>query len=53
MMIFVGTNVWHIALAQDDERDADILARWIRMGAAICDFHREKVTLEEDRKSVV
>lgn len=40
-------NVWHIALAQDDERDADILSRWIRMGAAICDFHREKVTLEE------
>ena len=40
-------NVWHIALAQDDERDADILAHWIRMGAAICDFHREKVTLEE------
>ena len=40
-------NVWHIALAQDDERDADILARWIRMGAAIRDFHREKVTLEE------
>lgn len=40
-------NIWHIALAQDDERDADILAHWIRMGAAICDFHREKVTLEE------
>lgn len=40
-------NMWHIALAQNDERDADILARWIRMGAAICDFHREKVTLEE------
>lgn len=40
-------NIWHIALAQDDERDADILSRWIRMGAAICDFHREKVTLEE------
>ena len=40
-------NMWHIALAQDDERDADILSRWIRMGAAICDFHREKVTLEE------
>lgn len=40
-------NMWHIALAQDDERDADILAHWIRMGAAICDFHREKVTLEE------
>ena len=40
-------NMWHIALAQDDERDADILARWIQMGAAICDFHREKVTLEE------
>lgn len=40
-------NVWHIALAQNDERDADILARWIQMGAAICDFHREKVTLEE------
>lgn len=40
-------NIWHIALAQDDERDADILVRWIRMGAAICDFHREKVTLEE------
>ena len=40
-------NVWHIALAQNDERDADILERWIRMGAAICDFHREKVTLEE------
>ncbi len=40
-------NIWHIALAQDDERDADILARWIQMGAAICDFHREKVTLEE------
>lgn len=40
-------NMWHIALAQDDERDADILARWIRMGAAICDFHRKKVTLEE------
>lgn len=40
-------NMWHIALAQDDERDADILARWIRMGAAICDFHHEKVTLEE------
>lgn len=35
-------NMWHIALAQDDERDADILAHWIRMGAAICDFHREK-----------
>lgn len=42
-----GQNTWHIALAQDDERDADILKRWIRMGAAICDFHREKVTLEE------
>lgn len=40
-------NIWHIALAQDDERDADILSRWIRMGAAICDFHREKVTLED------
>ena len=40
-------NIWHIALAQEDERDADILSRWIRMGAAICDFHREKVTLEE------
>lgn len=40
-------NMWHIAIAQDDERDADILVRWIRMGAAICDFHREKVTLEE------
>ena len=40
-------NMWHIAIAQDDERDADILAHWIRMGAAICDFHREKVTLEE------
>lgn len=40
-------NIWHIAIAQDDERDADILVRWIRMGAAICDFHREKVTLEE------
>lgn len=40
-------NMWHIAIAQDDERDADILSRWIRMGAAICDFHREKVTLEE------
>ena len=40
-------NAWHIALAQNDERDADILAHWIRMGAAICDFHREKVTLEE------
>lgn len=40
-------NIWHIALAQDDERDADILAHWIRMGAAICDFHREKVTFEE------
>ena len=40
-------NMWHIALAQDDERDADILAHWIRIGAAICDFHREKVTLEE------
>lgn len=42
-----GQNTWHIALAQDDERDADILKRWIRMGAAICDFHREKVTLED------
>ena len=40
-------NMWHIARAQDDERDADILSRWIRMGAAICDFHREKVTLED------
>lgn len=40
-------NMWHIALAQDDERDADILAHWIRMGAAICYFHRKKVTLEE------
>lgn len=37
---------WHITLAQDDERDADILARWMQLGAGICDFHREKVTLE-------
>lgn len=42
-----GQNTWHIALAQNNKRDADILKRWIRMGAAICDFHREKVTLED------
>ena len=39
-------GLWHITLEQDDERDADILAQWMKMGAVICDFHRNKVPLE-------
>lgn len=39
-------DLWHIALEQDDVRDADILAQWMKMGAVICDFHRSKVPLE-------
>lgn len=39
-------SLWHIMLKQDDEWDADILAQWIKMGAVICDFHRDKVSLE-------
>ena len=39
-------GLWYITLEQDDERDADILAQWMKMGAVICDFHRNKVPLE-------
>ena len=39
-------GLWRITLEQDDERDADILTQWMKMGAVICDFHRSRVPLE-------